>query len=197
MSRFVAAPWPRRLRSREWFEGTSKDNIYHRCWMKNQGLPADLFDGRPVIGILQHLVASSPPATPTCATWPSGCATASTRRAGCRSSSRCSRPSESAFRPDGDDVPQPLPRWTSRRRSAASRSTASCCWSGCDKTTPALLMGAACVDLPAILVSGGPMLNGYFRGERVGSGTALWKMLRGREGRRDDRRPISSRPRRR
>ncbi len=46
---------------------------------------------------------------------------------------------------------------------------------GCDKTTPSLLMGAASVDLPAIMVSGGPMLNGYFRGERVGSGTHLWK----------------------
>jgi dihydroxy-acid dehydratase len=46
---------------------------------------------------------------------------------------------------------------------------------GCDKTTPALLMGAASVDIPAILVSGGPMLNGYFRCERVGSGTHLWK----------------------
>jgi dihydroxy-acid dehydratase len=47
---------------------------------------------------------------------------------------------------------------------------------GCDKTTPALLMGAASVDIPSIVVSGGPMLNGYFRGERVGSGTALWQM---------------------
>ena len=46
---------------------------------------------------------------------------------------------------------------------------------GCDKTTPALLMGAASVDLPSIVVSGGPMLNGHFRGERVGSGTHLWK----------------------
>src|SRR5690606_7878951 len=47
---------------------------------------------------------------------------------------------------------------------------------GCDKTTPALLMGAASVDIPASAVSGGPMLNGWFRGERVGSGTALWQM---------------------
>jgi dihydroxy-acid dehydratase len=46
---------------------------------------------------------------------------------------------------------------------------------GCDKTTPALLMGAASVDLPAIMVSGGPMLNGHFKGERVGSGTHIWK----------------------
>src|SRR6201985_2164450 len=47
---------------------------------------------------------------------------------------------------------------------------------GCDKPTPALLMGAASCDLPAIVVSGGPMLNGNFRGERIGSGTSLWSM---------------------
>ena len=46
---------------------------------------------------------------------------------------------------------------------------------GCDKTTPSLIMAAASVDLPSIVVTGGPMLNGYFRGERVGSGTHLWK----------------------
>lgn len=50
---------------------------------------------------------------------------------------------------------------------------------GCDKTTPALLMGASSVDIPAIIVTGGPMLNGWFRGERVGSGTALWQMSEG------------------
>ncbi len=54
---------------------------------------------------------------------------------------------------------------------------------GCDKTTPALMMAAASGDIPSIVVTGGPMLNGYFRGERVGSGTQLWKMSRGREGR--------------
>ena len=46
---------------------------------------------------------------------------------------------------------------------------------GCDKTTPALLMAAATVDIPAIALSVGPMLNGYFRGERTGSGTIVWK----------------------
>ena len=46
---------------------------------------------------------------------------------------------------------------------------------GCDKTTPALLMGAASCDLPTIAVSGGPMLNGRFRGEEIGSGTNVWK----------------------
>jgi L-arabonate dehydrase len=47
--------------------------------------------------------------------------------------------------------------------------------SGCDKTTPAMLMGAASVDLPAIMVTGGPMLNGKYRGRDVGSGTAIWQ----------------------
>ena len=46
---------------------------------------------------------------------------------------------------------------------------------GCDKTTPAQLMAAATVDIPAIVLSGGPMLNGWFRGERTGSGTIVWK----------------------
>ncbi|MGB3271787.1 MAG: IlvD/Edd family dehydratase [Xanthobacteraceae bacterium] len=46
---------------------------------------------------------------------------------------------------------------------------------GCDKTTPACLMAAATVNLPAIVLSGGPMLNGWFKGERTGSGTVIWK----------------------
>ncbi len=44
---FRKAEWPRKLRSHEWYGGSSRDHIYHRSWMKNQGLPADLFDGRP------------------------------------------------------------------------------------------------------------------------------------------------------
>ena len=48
---FKPAPWPRRLRSQEWFGGNGRDAIYHRGWMKNQGFAHDLFDGRPVIGM--------------------------------------------------------------------------------------------------------------------------------------------------
>ena len=47
---------------------------------------------------------------------------------------------------------------------------------GCDKTTPSLVMGAASCDIPALVVSGGPMLNGNFHGQRIGSGTAVWQM---------------------
>jgi len=49
---FKPAVWPRKLRSQHWYGGTSKDSIYHHGWLKNQGHPADLFDGRPIIGIL-------------------------------------------------------------------------------------------------------------------------------------------------
>lgn len=48
---FQPAEWPCKLRSQEWFGGTSKDAIYHRSWTKNQGEPAGPLDGRPVIGI--------------------------------------------------------------------------------------------------------------------------------------------------
>ena len=67
---------------------------------------------------------------------------------------------------------------------------------GCDKTTPALLMGAASVDLPTIGVSGGPMLNGKFRGEDIGSGTDVWQFSEEVQGRHDEAEPTSSTPRR-
>ena len=57
---------------------------------------------------------------------------------------------------------------------------------GCDKTTPALLMGASSCDLPTIGLSGGPMLNGKFRGQDLGSGTGVWQMSRAGARRRDD-----------
>ena len=66
---------------------------------------------------------------------------------------------------------------------------------GCDKTTPALLMGAASVDLPTIGVSGGPMLNGKFRGSDVGSGTGVWQMSEAVRAGKMTLRTSSSRPR--
>ena len=61
---------------------------------------------------------------------------------------------------------------------------------GCDKTTPSQLMAAATVDIPAIVLSGGPMLNGWFRGERTGSGTIVWKARQMYRGRRDRLRAV-------
>ncbi|MDF2234806.1 L-arabinonate dehydratase [Albimonas sp. CAU 1670] len=171
---FQPAPWPRRLRSQEWYGGDSRDHIYHRSWMKNQGLPADLFDGRPVIGI--------------CNTW--------SELTPCNAHLRdlAQRVKNGIYEAGG--LPLEFPVFStgesSLRPSAmmyrnlaamdveealrANPLDGVVLMVGCDKTTPALLMGAASVDLPAIVVTGGPMLNGWFRGERVGSGTALWQM---------------------
>jgi L-arabonate dehydrase len=171
---FVAAEWPRKLRSQEWFGGTSRDHIYHRSWMKNQGLPADLFDGRPVIGI--------------CNTW--------SQLTPCNAHLRdlAERVKHGIYEAGG--LPLEFPVFSTgesalRPTAMMYRNLASMdveealranpldgvvLMVGCDKTTPALLMGAASVDIPAIAVTGGPMLNGWFRNERVGSGTALWQM---------------------
>ena len=170
---FIPATWPRRLRSQEWFGGSSKDAIYHRSWMKNQGLPADLLDGRPVIGI--------------CNTW--------SELTPCNAHLRdlAERVKFGVYEAGGFPVEFPVfsPSESTLRPTAmmyrnlcamdVEEALRGKCidgvvlLAGCDKTTPALLMGAASVDLPAIMVSGGPMLNGHFRGERVGSGTHLWK----------------------
>ncbi|UTW02666.1 dihydroxy-acid dehydratase [Amphritea atlantica] len=174
MSEFKAAKWPRKLRSTEWFGGTSRDHIYHRSWMKNQGLPADLFDGRPVIGI--------------CNTW--------SQLTPCNAHLRdlAERVAHGIYEAGG--LPLEFPVFSTgesslRPTAMMYRNLAAMdveealranpldgvvLLAGCDKTTPALLMGASSVDIPAIVVSGGPMLNGWFRGERVGSGTALWQM---------------------
>lgn len=174
MSGFKPAQWPRKLRSSEWFCGDSRDHIYHRSWFKNQGLPADLFDGRPVIGI--------------CNTW--------SQLTPCNAHLRdlAERVTHGVYEAGG--LPLEFPVFSTGESSLrptamlyrnmvamdveealrANPLDGVVLLAGCDKTTPALLMGACSVDLPTIVVSGGPMLNGWFRGERVGSGTALWRM---------------------
>lgn len=171
---FKPAEWPRKLRSQEWYGGTSRDNIYHRSWMKNQGLPADLFDGRPVIGI--------------CNTW--------SELTPCNGHLRdlAERVKHGIYEAGG--LPLEFPVFSpgeSSLRPTAMMYRNMCAMDveealrgnpldgvvlmvGCDKTTPALLMGAASVDIPAIVVTGGPMLNGKWRNTDVGSGTALWQM---------------------
>ena len=170
---FKPAKWPRKLRSQEWFGGTSKDAIYHRAWMKNQGFPADLFDGRPVIGILNTFSELNP-----CnahlndlaqrvknGVWEAG---------GFPVDVPVFSVSESGFRPTAMMF-RNLAAMAVEETIRGQQMDGVVCLVGCDKTTPSLLMGAASVDLPTIMVTGGPMLNGYYRGERVGSGTHLWK----------------------
>ncbi|MGE0726208.1 MAG: L-arabinonate dehydratase [Alphaproteobacteria bacterium] len=162
-----------KLRSHAWFGGTDRDGVIHRSWMKNQGLPNHLFDGRPVIGI--------------CNTW--------SELTPCNAHFRKIAehvkrgvyemggfPLEFPVMSLGETLMRPT---TMLFRNLVSMDVEESIRAnpvdgvillvGCDKTTPALLMGAASCDLPTIAVSGGPMLNGRFRDEQIGSGTHVWK----------------------
>ncbi len=163
----------RKLRSQQWFGLHDRDALVHRSWMKNQGIPNDQFDGRPVIGI--------------CNTW----SQATPCNAHFRELAQHVRdgvldaggfPIEFPVMSLGETLMRPT---TMLFRNQAAMDVEESIRAnpfdgvvllmGCDKTTPALLMGAASVDLPTIGVSGGPMLNGKFRGEDIGSGTHVWK----------------------
>jgi L-arabonate dehydrase len=172
--RFKKAQWPRRLRSQDWFGGTSRDAIYHRSWMKNQGFPADMFDGRPVIGICNTWSELTP-----CNAHLRDLAERVKRgvyeAGGFPLEFPVFSPSESALRPTAM-LYRNLCAMDVEEAIRANPLDGVVLLAGCDKTTPALLMGAGSVNIPSILVSGGPMLNGKWRGQNVGSGTALWQM---------------------
>jgi dihydroxy-acid dehydratase len=162
------------LRSQEWFGRQDKMGFYYRSFLKNRGFPQDQFDGRPVIGI--------------CNTWSE------------------LNPCNSHFRTIAEHVRYgvleaggfPLEFPVSSLGEVTMRPTAMLFRNlaamdveegirahpldgvvllmGCDKTTPALLMGAASADLPAIGVSGGPQLRGVYQGQIIGSGTNIISM---------------------
>ncbi|MHA6264875.1 L-arabinonate dehydratase [Arenibacterium sp. CAU 1754] len=170
---FKPAQWPRKLRSQEWYGGTSRDSIYHRGWLKNQGYPHDLFDGRPVIGILNTWSDLTPcnghlrelAEKVKAGVWEAG---------GFPLEVPVFSASENTYRPTAM-MYRNLAALTVEETMRAQPIDGAVLLVGCDKTTPSLIMGAASTDLPSIVVTGGPMLNGWFRGERVGAGTHLWK----------------------
>lgn len=170
---FKPAAWPRKLRSQEWYGGTSRDNIYHRGWLKNQGYPHDLFDGRPVIGILNTWSDLTPcnghlrdlAEKVKAGVWEAG---------GFPLEVPVFSASENTYRPTAM-MYRNLAALAVEETMRAQPIDGAVLLVGCDKTTPSLIMGAASTDIPSIVVTGGPMLNGWFRGERVGAGTHLWK----------------------
>ena len=161
------------LRSARWFGPKDKVGFIHRSWMKNQGHPDHVFDGRPVIGI--------------CNTW--------SELTPCNAHFRiiAERVRRGVYEAGGFPVEfpvmslgEPLMRPTTMLfRNLVSMDVEETIRAnpldgvillvGCDKTTPALLMGAASCDLPTLAISGGPMLNGRFRGRNIGSGTDVYK----------------------
>jgi L-arabonate dehydrase len=161
-------------RSIQWFGRQDIYGFIYRSWMKNRGVPQDQFDGRPVIGICNTYSELVP----------------------CNSHFRVLAEQVKAGVLEAGGFPLEFPVMSLgetllRPTAMLYRNLASMdveeslrgnpldgvvLLFGCDKTTPALLMGAASVDLPTIGVSGGPMLSGKYRGTDIGSGTNVWSM---------------------
>lgn len=162
------------LRSAAWFGTTDKNGFMYRSWMKNQGIPDHEFQGKPIIGI--------------CNTW--------SELTPCNAHFRKiaehvkkgileagGYPVEFPVFSNGESNLRPTAMFT---RNLASMDVEEAIrgnpidgvvlLTGCDKTTPALLMGAASCDIPAIVVTGGPMLNGKHKGKDIGAGTIVWQM---------------------
>lgn len=164
----------RKLRSTHWFAKPDRDGFLHRSWMKNQGLPHHLFDGRPVIGICNSWSELTP-----CNAHLRDVAEHVKRgvyEAG-------GFPLEFPTMSLGETLLRPtamlfrnLMAMDVEESIRGNPIDGVVLLAGCDKTTPAQLMGAASVNLPTLLVSGGPMLNGKFRGQDIGSGTSVWSM---------------------
>ncbi|MHA4845930.1 IlvD/Edd family dehydratase [Flavitalea antarctica] len=162
-----------KYRSSEWFGKKDKMGFIYRSWMKNQGFPEDLFDGRPVIGI--------------CNTW--------SELTPCNAHLRdiAEHVKRGVYEAGGFPLEFPImslgetllkPTAMLFRNLASMDAEESIrgnpldgvvLLTGCDKTTPSTLMGAASVNIPTIVVPGGPMLNGKYQGKDIGSGTHVWK----------------------
>jgi L-arabonate dehydrase len=169
----MSTPFPP-LRSAAWFGTADKNGFMYRSWMKNQGIPDHEFQGKPIIGI--------------CNTW--------SELTPCNAHFRKLAEHVKRGVLEAGGFPVEFPVFSNgesnlRPTAMLTRNLASMdveesirgnpidgvvLLVGCDKTTPALLMGAASVDVPAIVVTGGPMLNGKHQGRDIGSGTAVWQL---------------------
>jgi dihydroxy-acid dehydratase len=164
-----------KLRSQEWFgPEDEKMGFIHRSWLRNQGYPDDYFRGKPVIGI--------------CNTWSDLTPCNGHLREFAEYVKRGvleagGFPMEFPVTSTGEILMRPtamlfrnLVSMDTEETIRANPLDGIVLLTGCDKTTPATVMGACSVDLPTIVVPGGPMLNGWYRGERIGSGTFVWKL---------------------
>ena len=161
-------------RSSEWFGHKDKMGFVHRSWLRNQGHPDHMFDGRPVIGI--------------CNTW----SELTPCNAHLRDFAEVVKrgvyeaggfPLEFPVMSLGETIMKPTTMlWRNLVSMSVEESIRAnpldgiVLLTGCDKTTPSTLMGASSVDLPTIVMPGGPMLNGKWRGKDVGSGTLTWQL---------------------
>ena len=164
----------RALRSASWFDAPSKNGILHRSWLRSEGLPDDSFTGRPVIGIAQSWSELTP-----CnahlrevaehvkrGVWQAG---------GVPFEFPTTSIGETLVRPSAMLL-RNLVAMDLEETLRGNPIDAVVLLAGCDKTTPGYLLGAISADLPTLLMTGGPMLNGRWRGQTVGSGTSVWQL---------------------
>ena len=161
-----------KLRSQNWFGRKGKDGFIYRAWMKNQGIPPDMFEGKPVIGI--------------CNTW--------SELTPCNAHLRdlAEMVKKGVLEAGGFPVEFPvmsLGETLIKPTAMLYRNLASMdveesiranpidgvvLLCGCDKTTPSLVMGACSVDIPTLVISGGPMLKGHWKGKDIGT-SDVWR----------------------
>ncbi|MET3804123.1 dihydroxy-acid dehydratase [Nakamurella sp. UYEF19] len=162
------------LRSAAWFAAEGKTGIMSRAWLRSEGLPDDSFVGRPVIGIANSWSELTP-----CNMHFRELAEQVKRGVWQAGGVPFEFPTTSAGEPLVRPTAMVLRNLISMDLEETLRGNpldAVVLLAGCDKTTPAYLMGAASVDLPTLLITGGPMLNGKHRGTDIGSGTSIWRL---------------------
>ena len=160
------------MRSDAWYKGKDRDSYIHRAWMR-RGLPNNAFDGRPHIAIANTASDLAP-----CNShlnevmeyvkngiWEAG---------GVPLNMPAVSLGETQVRPTAM-LWRNMSAMATEELLRANPIDGVVLLGGCDKTIPALLMAAASVDLPAIVVPGGPMLTGTFKGKPLGCGTDVWK----------------------
>ncbi|WP_426560658.1 IlvD/Edd family dehydratase [Angustibacter sp. McL0619] len=161
------------LRSSEWYAGSDRNGYIHRAWMR-RGLPEHAFDGRPHIAIANTASDLTP-----CNAHLNEVAESVKQGVYEAGGIPLNLPVVSL----GETLVRPTAMlWRNMAAMAieemlrANPIDGVVLLGGCDKTIPALLMGAASVDLPAVVVPGGPMLTGTFRGQPLGCGTDVWRL---------------------
>jgi dihydroxy-acid dehydratase len=162
-----------RLRSAQWYEGQDRNSYIHRAWMR-RGVPDDAFTGRPQIAIAN----TASDLTPCNAHLDE---VAASVRNGVYEAGGI--PLDLPVVSLGETNVRPTAMlWRNMAAMATEEMLRAnpidgvVLLGGCDKTIPSLLMAAASVDLPAVVVPGGPMLNGTFRGSLLGCGTGVWQL---------------------
>src|SRR5258706_6454118 len=170
--RMAASRKPRR--SQSWFGRDGKMGFIYRSWVKNRGVPHDQFDGRPVIGIC-NTYSELTPCNSHFRTLAEHVKTGVWEAGGFPLEFPVMSLGETLLRPTAM-LYRNLASMDVEESIRGNPIDGVVLLMGCDKTTPSLLMGASSCDLPTIGVSGGPMLSGWYKGQRIGSGTNTFSL---------------------